>query len=143
YQFCSIGDDPQDKKYQGERTETRLEIGDRNTIREYCTINRGTVQGGGVTRLGNDNWIMAYVHIAHDCIVGNHTIFANNATLAGHVTIEDYAILSGFSGLSQRCRMGKHGFACMGAVIDKDVPPFVKVSGYYAKPVGLNSVGMK
>ena len=87
FQFSSIGDDPQDKKYGGERAETLLEIGDRNTIREYCTLNRGTVQGGGVTRIGNDNWIMAYVHIAHDCIVGNHTIFANNASLAGHVVV--------------------------------------------------------
>jgi UDP-N-acetylglucosamine acyltransferase len=141
FQFSSIGEMPQDKKYRGERTF--LEIGDDNTFREYCTVNRGTAQDQSITRIGNDNLFMAYVHIAHDCVIGNHTIFGNAATLAGHVIIDDYAILSGFSGLSQKCRMGKHSFACMGAVMDKDVPPFVKVSGYYAKPFGLNNVGMK
>lgn len=141
FQFSSIGEMPQDKKYRGE--ETFLELGDRNTIREFCTLNRGTAQDKAITRIGSDNLFMAYVHIAHDCIIGNHTIFGNAATLAGHVIIEDYAILSGFSGASQGCRLGKYSFACMGAVIDKDVPPFVKVSGYYAKPFGLNAVGMK
>ncbi len=141
YQFSSLGEDPQDKKYRGEKTW--LEIGDRNVIREYCTFNRGTAQDKSITRIGNDNLFMAYVHIAHDCIVGNHTIFANAATLAGHVIIEDHVILSGFSGVFQACRVGMHSFACMGAVIEKDVPPFVKVSGYYAKPFGLNIVGMK
>ncbi|MEO8400676.1 MAG: acyl-ACP--UDP-N-acetylglucosamine O-acyltransferase [Gammaproteobacteria bacterium] len=141
FQFASLGEDPQDKKYQGERT--CLEIGDRNVIREFCTLNRGTVQDKSLTRIGNDNLFMAYVHIAHDCVVGNNTIFANNASLAGHVTVEDYVIMSGFSGASQNCRVGMHSFASMGSMIDKDVPPFVKVSGYYAKPFGLNTVGMQ
>lgn len=141
YQFSSIGEIPQDKKYRGE--DTLLEIGDRNTIREFSTFNRGTVQDKSLTRIGNDNLFMAYVHIAHDCMVGNHTIFANNASLAGHVVVEDYAILSGFSGVFQACRVGKHSFASMGAMIDKDLPPFVRASGYYAKPFGLNTIGMK
>ncbi len=141
FQFSSIGEIPQDKKFRGERTI--LEIGDRNTIREFCTFNRGTAQDKAYTRIGSDNLFMAYVHIAHDCVIGNHVIFANGVTLAGHVTVDDYVIMSGFSGLFQECRMGKHSFACMGAVIDKDVPPFVKVSGYYAKPFGLNTIGMK
>lgn len=141
FQFASIGEDPQDKKFQGEKTF--LEIGDRNVIREFCTFNRGTAQDKGLTRIGDDNLFMAYVHIAHDCMVGNHTIFANNASLAGHVTVEDFVVMSGFSGASQACRVGAHSFASMGSMIDKDVPPFVKVSGYYAKPFGLNTVGMK
>lgn len=141
FQFVSLGEDPQDKKFQGEKTY--LEIGDRNVIREFCTFNRGTAQDLGTTRIGHDNLFMAYVHIAHDCVIGNHTIFANNASLAGHVIVEDYVIMSGFSGASQHCRMGSHSFASMGAMIDKDVPPFVKVSGYYAKPYGLNTVGMQ
>lgn len=141
YQFSSIGEAPQDKKFGGE--PTYLEIGDRNTIREFCTFSRGTVQDKCVTRIGNDNLFMAYVHIAHDCIVGNNTIFANNASLAGHVVVEDFVILSGFSGVFQSCRVGAYSFASMGSMIDKDVPPFVKVSGYYAKPFGLNTVGMK
>jgi len=141
FQFASLGEDPQDKKFQGEKTY--LEIGDRNIIREFCTFNRGTVQDKSVTRIGNDNLFMAYVHLAHDCIVGNHTIFANNASLAGHVIVEDFVVMSGFSGASQSCRVGAHSFASMGSMIDKDVPPFVKVSGYYAKPFGLNVVGMR
>lgn len=141
FQFASLGEDPQDKKFQGEKTY--LEIGDRNVIREFCTFNRGTAQDKNVTRIGNDNLFMAYVHIAHDCIVGNNTIFANNASLAGHVTVEDFVVMSGFSGASQACRVGAHSFASMGSMIDKDVPPFVKVSGYYAKPFGLNIVGMR
>ncbi len=141
FQFASLGEDPQDKKFQGENTQ--LEIGDRNVIREFCTFNRGTAQDKGVTHIGNDNLFMAYVHIAHDCTVGNNTIFANNASLAGHVTIEDFVVMSGFSGASQFCRVGAHSFASMGSMIDKDVPPFVKVSGYYAKPFGLNVVGMR
>lgn len=140
FQFASLGEESQDKKFQGETAY--LEIGDRNIIREFCTFNRGTAQDS-VTRIGNDNLFMAYVHIAHDCIVGNNTIFANNASLAGHVTIEDFVIMSGFSGASQFCRIGSHSFASMGSIIDKDVPPFVKVSGYYAKPYGLNTVGMR
>lgn len=141
YQFSSLGEAPQDKKYAGE--PTRLEIGDRNLIREYCTINRGTVQGGGVTRIGDDNWIMAYVHIAHDCHIGDHTIFSNCASLAGHVSVDDYAILSGFTIIHQFCAIGSHSFCAMGSVISKDVPPFVMVSGHMAKPHGINSEGLK
>jgi UDP-N-acetylglucosamine acyltransferase len=141
FQFASVGEEPQDKKFRGEKTF--LEIGDRNVIREFCTFNRGTGQDKSVTRIGNDNLFMAYVHIAHDCIVGNNTIFANNASLAGHVVVEDFVVMSGFSGASQFCRVGAHSFASMGSMIDRDVPPFVKVSGYYAKPFGLNTVGMK
>jgi len=141
YQYASVGEVPQDKKFQGEKTF--LEIGDRNVIREFCTFNRGTQQDKGATRIGNDNLFMAYVHIAHDCIVGNSTIFANNASLAGHVTVEDHAILGGFTGVFQFCRMGAYSFSAMGSMIAKDVPPFVKVSGYYAEPFGLNIVGLK
>ncbi|MGA7800395.1 MAG: acyl-ACP--UDP-N-acetylglucosamine O-acyltransferase [Gammaproteobacteria bacterium] len=141
FQFASVGDDPQDKKYSGERTW--LEIGDRNVIREYCTINRGTVQDGGVTRIGDDNWIMAYVHIAHDCQVGSHTIFANNASLAGHVRIEDYAILGGFTLVHQFCSIGAHSFTGFASGISKDIPPFLMVSGNPARPHGLNTEGLK
>jgi len=141
FQFASIGDEPQDMKYAGE--ETRLEIGDGNTIREYCTVNRGTVQGGGTTRLGNHNWIMAYVHIAHDCIVGDHTIFANGASLAGHVIIDDHAILGGFTLVHQFCRVGAHVFCSMGSVIRNDVPPYVTVSGDPAVPFGINAEGLR
>jgi len=136
YPFSSIGDDPQDKKYGGE--QTRLEIGDRNVIREYCTINRGTEQGGGVTRIGNDNWIMAYVHIAHDCLIANHTIFANNASLAGHVRVDDYAVLGGFTLVHQFCAIGAHSFSGMGSTLSKDLPPYVRASGNPAVPRGLN-----
>lgn len=141
YSFASVGDDPQDKKYRGE--PTRLVIGDRNVIREYCTINRGTVQDQGVTTIGNDNWIMAYVHIAHDCVVGNHTILANNASLAGHVRIEDHVILGGFTLVHQFCSIGAHAFTAMNSVISKDVPPYVMASGHMARPHGLNSEGLK
>ena len=142
YQFCSIGEDPQDKKYAGE-ADSRLEIGNGNTIREFCSINRGTAAGGGVTQLGDDNWIMAYVHIAHDCIIGSHTVFANNATLAGHVSVDDYAILGGFTGVHQFCRIGAYSFAAIASVIVKDVPPFVMVSGNTADPNGLNREGLR
>ena len=141
FQFSSIGEMPQDKKFKGE--QTFLEIGDHNIIREFCTFNRGTAQDKSFTRIGNHNLFMAYVHIAHDCVVGNHTVFANNASLAGHVVIEDYVILSGFSGIFQACRVGAYSFVSMGTLIDKDVPPFVKVSGVEPKPFGLNSIGMK
>lgn len=141
FQFSSIGECPQDKKYQGE--DTLLEIGDNNTIREFCTINRGTTQGGGVTRIGNDNWIMAYVHIAHDCIVGNHTIFANNAALAGHVVVDDYVTLAAFSGIHQFCRIGEYSFIAKASYVTKDVLPYVLVSGYNASACGLNTVGLK
>lgn len=141
YQFSSIGGDPQDKKYAGE--DTQLIIGSNNVIRENCTISRGTAQGGGVTKIGNDNWIMAYVHIAHDCLVGDHTIFANAATLAGHVTIEDYAILGGFSNIHQFCRVGAHSFLAMSSIVAMDVPPFVMAAGHNAVPHGINSEGLK
>ncbi len=138
---AAIGGDPQDKKYQGGRSE--LVIGDRNTIREFTTLNRGTPDGGGVTRIGDDNWIMAYVHIAHDCLVGDNTVFANNATLAGHVEIGDFVTLGGFSGVHQFCKIGAHAFIGMGSLINADVLPFVLVAGQYAKPRGINSEGLK
>ena len=141
YQFASIGADPQDKKYGGE--PTRLEIGDRNTIREFVTLNRGTAQDEGVTRLGDDNWIMAYVHIAHDCQIGNQTIFANNASLAGHVTIGDYVILGGFTLVHQFCSLGAHSLTAFGSGISLDVPPYVTVGGSPAKAHGLNMEGLR
>jgi UDP-N-acetylglucosamine acyltransferase len=141
FQFASIGAEPQDKKFHGEHSE--LVIGDANTIREFVTINRGTSEGGGATRIGDDNWIMAYAHIAHDCQVGNHTIFSNNATLAGHVEIGDYAILSGFAGVHQFCRIGEHAFVGMGCLINGDVPPFVIVANEYGRPRGINAEGLK
>ena len=141
HSHAAIGGDPQDKKYQGGRSE--LAIGDRNTIREFATINRGTAEGCGVTRIGDDNWIMAYVHIAHDCTIGNQTVFANNATLAGHVEIGDYVTLGGFSGVHQFCKIGQHAFIGMGSLINADVLPFVMVAGQYAKPRGINSEGLK
>lgn len=142
FQFCSIGDDPQDKKFQGE-SDSILQIGKGNTIREFVSINRGTHDGGGKTVIEDDNWIMAYVHIAHDCLVGSHNIFANNATLAGHVIVNDHAILGGFSGVHQFCRVGSYSFAAISSVIVKDVPPYVLVSGNTAKPSGLNREGLK
>jgi UDP-N-acetylglucosamine acyltransferase len=142
FQFCSIGDDPQDKKYEGE-SQSILEIGDNNVIREYCSINRGTAHGGGLTRLGDNNWIMAYVHIAHDCLIGSHCTFANNTTLAGHVLVEDHVILGGFTGVHQFCRLGKHSFSSISSVILKDVPPYIMMSGNTAKPTGLNREGLK
>ena len=141
YPFASIGGDPQDKKYAGERT--RLEIGDRNTIREYCSISRGTIQDKGVTRMGDDNWIMAYVHIAHDCQIGSNTIFANNATLAGHVHVGDWVIMAGFSGVHQFCHLGAHSFLGMYSGCNRDVPAYTLVSGQPAVPRGINSEGLK
>jgi UDP-N-acetylglucosamine acyltransferase len=141
YQFASLGDAPQDRKYKGEPTS--LEIGDDNTIREFVTINRGTGPGGGVTRLGDDNWIMAYVHIAHDCQVGSHTVFANNATLAGHVGIGDYVTLGGATLVHQFCQIGEHAFTAYGARINKDVPPFIMVSEGKGRPRGLNVEGLR
>ena len=141
FQFASIGEEPQDKKYAGE--PTRLEIGERNVFREHVTVNRGTVQDGNLTSIGSDNWIMTGVHIAHDCHVGNHTIFSNNASLAGHVTVGDFAILGGFTLVHQFCEIGAHCFTAMGSVIPKDVPPYVLVSGHMAKPYGLNVEGLK
>ena len=141
FQFSSIGAAPQDKKYLGEPTQ--LEIGDRNTIREFCTFNRGTAQDGGVTRLGNDNWIMAYVHLAHDCQIGNHTIFANNAQLAGHVQVGDWVIMGGFSNVHQFCKIGAHAMVGMSTSLTQDVPPFVILSGNPAAAHGINSEGLK
>ena len=141
FQFSSIGAEPQDKKYIGE--PTTLTIGNRNLIRENVTINRGTAQDIGKTVIGDDNWIMAYVHIAHDCIVGSNTIFANNATLAGHVTVNDYAILGGFSLVHQFCHVGIHSFTGMGTALAKDLPPFVMSFGAPGIPRGINSEGLK
>ena len=142
FQFVSLGEVPQDKKYAGE--PTRLEIGDRNTIREFCTFNSGTIQDEGVTRIGSDNWIMAYVHIAHDCQVGNHTIFANNASLAGHVHLADHVVLGGFTGVHQFCKVGAHVITAVNAVVYKDIPPYVLAAGSDgAKPNGINSEGLK
>lgn len=141
FQYCSIGADPQDKKYKGE--PTLLEIGDNNTIREFCTLNRGTVQGTNSTKIGNDNWIMAYVHVAHDCNIGNHTILANNASLAGHVDIHDYAILGGFTLIHQFCKIGSYVITAVGSVVFKDVPPYVTAAGYDAKPHGINVEGLR
>jgi UDP-N-acetylglucosamine acyltransferase len=141
YQFASIGDDPQDKKYAGE--PTRLLVGDRNTIREFTTISRGTAQDIGDTILGDDNWIMAYVHIAHDCVIGNKTIMANNVTLAGHVHVDDWVIFGGFSGAHQFCRIGAHAFLGMYAGVNRDVPAYTMVAGQPASPRGINSEGLK
>ncbi|MCU0869640.1 MAG: acyl-ACP--UDP-N-acetylglucosamine O-acyltransferase [Burkholderiales bacterium] len=139
--FAAVGGDPQDKKFADEAT--LLEIGDRNTIREFVTINRGTVQDGGITRIGDDNWIMAYVHIAHDCVVGSNTIFANAASLAGHVKVDDWVILGGFTLVHQFCQIGAHAFTSMGAIVNRDVPPYVTVAGNFAEPKGINSEGLK
>jgi UDP-N-acetylglucosamine acyltransferase len=141
FQYSSLGEAPQDKKYRDE--PTLLEIGDNNTIREFCTFNRGTIQDKGTTKIGNDNWIMAYVHIAHDCQIGNHTIFANNSSLAGHVEIDDYAILGGFTLIHQFCKVGSHVITAVGSVVFKDIPPYVTAAGYDAKPHGINAEGLK
>ena len=136
-----IGGEPQDKKYAGE--PTRVEIGDHNTIREFVTINRGTTQDTGVTRIGNHNWIMAYVHVAHDCLVGDHVIFANASSLAGHVRVDDWVILGGFTLVHQFCQIGAHAFTSMGSIVNRDVPPYVTVAGNFAEPKGINSEGLK
>lgn len=141
FQFCSIGGAPQDKKWSGE--PTRLEVGDRNTVREFVTFNLGTVQDEGVTRVGSDNWISAYVHVAHDCQVGSNTIFSNNAQLAGHVQVGDWAILSGYAGVHQFCKIGAHAFIGMYTSLTQDVPPYVLVSGNPAGARGVNLEGLK
>jgi len=141
FQFVSLGEIPQDKKYGGE--PTRLEIGDDNTIREFCTFNCGTVQDAGVTRVGNHNWVMAYVHVAHDCQVGHHTVLANCTQLAGHVRVDDHAILGGFTGVHQFCRVGAHAMVAAGSIVLQDVPPFTTVQGYPAKPHGTNNEGLR
>ena len=138
---CSLGGAPQDKKYGGEPTE--LIIGDRNTIREYCTINLGTVQDGGVTRIGDDNWIMAYVHVAHDCAVGNHTVLANCVQLAGHVVVGDWTTLGGFTGVHQFVHVGAHVMAGISSVLTQDVPPFLLLGGSPATPHGINAEGLR
>lgn len=140
YQFASIGEDPQHINYKGEHTQLR--IGDSNVIREFCTLHRGTVQGGGVTSIGNNNFLMSYVHIAHDCIVGNNTIFVNNASLSGHVKVANYAYIGGFVGIHQFCNVGAHSFISA-AMVSKDVPPYVIVTGNTATICGLNTVGLK
>jgi UDP-N-acetylglucosamine acyltransferase len=141
FQYSSLGAQPQDKKYRDE--PTTLEIGDNNTIREFCTFNRGTVQDKGTTKIGNDNWIMAYVHIAHDCVIGNNTIMANNSSLAGHVDVHDFAILGGFTLVHQFCQVGAHIITAVGSVVFKDIPPYVTAAGYDAKPHGINAEGLK
>ena len=139
---AAIGGDPQDKKFEGERTE--LVIGDRNVFREFVTVNRGTGSGGGSTRIGDDNWLLSYVHVAHDCRVGDGCVFSNNATLAGHVEVGDFVILSGFTGVHQFCRIGAHAFIGMGAFVNGDVPPFVMVAQEgYGRPRGVNAEGLK
>ena len=141
-QFASIGNTPQDKKWEGERTE--LVIGDRNLIREFVTINRGTGEGGGITRVGDDNWLLAYVHIAHDCQVGNHVVFSNYSALAGHVHIGDWVIVSGYAGVHQFCKVGAHAFIGMGCLVGSDVPPFVMMANeQHGRPRGINSEGLK
>jgi UDP-N-acetylglucosamine acyltransferase len=141
FQFASVGEAPQDKKYGGEPTV--LEIGDRNVVREFSTIHRGTVQDQGVTRIGNDNLFMAYTHVAHDCVVGNRVIMANAASLAGHVQVDDCAILGGFTLVHQFCRIGLYSFSAMGSVISRDIPPYVMVGGRPTKPHGINTVGLE
>ncbi len=141
FQFASLGEEPQDLSYKGEGT--RLEIGDRNIIREYVSFNRGTTKGGGLTQIGDDNLFMAYCHIGHDSAVGSKNVFANSASLAGHVTVGDQCTLGGFTLVHQFTTLGSHAFTSMGAAINRDVPPFVIVSGNYARSYGINKVGLK
>lgn len=141
FQFASIGDAPQDLKYRGE--PTRLEIGDRNVFRESCTVNRGTAQGGGVTRIGDDNLLMTGAHVAHDCQVGSHVVMANCAALGGHVHLGDWVIMGGYAGVHQFCKVGAHAFLGNNAAVTRDVPPFVMATGQPAKPHSINSEGLK
>ncbi|HEU0224876.1 MAG TPA: acyl-ACP--UDP-N-acetylglucosamine O-acyltransferase [Steroidobacteraceae bacterium] len=141
FQFASVGDAPQDRKYRGE--PTRLEVGDRNVFREFCSINRGTVGGRGVTRIGNDCLFMAYSHVAHDCIVGDNCILSNCTALAGHVELGDWVILSGYAGIHQFCKVGAHAFLANNAAVTRDVPPYLLVAGSPAEPRGVNSEGLK
>ncbi len=141
FQFASIGEIPQDKKYANEESELR--IGDGNTIREFTTLNCGTGQDRNVTEVGHHNWIMAYVHIAHDCVIGDHVTFANGATLAGHVQVEDYATLGGFTLVHQFCRIGRYAFSGMGCALNRDLPPFVMAVGNPARPSGINREGLR
>lgn len=141
FQFASVGEDPQDKKYGGE--PTWLELGDRNQVREFATLHRGTLQDQGVTRIGSDNLFMAYTHVAHDCRIGNQVIMANAASLGGHVEVQDWAILGGFTIVHQFCRIGAHSFCAMGSVLNKNVPPYVMVGGHPAEPHGINTEGLR
>lgn len=141
FQFSSIGGPPQDKKYAGE--PTAVQIGDGNTIREYVTINRGTAQDAGVTRIGSDNWIMAYVHFAHDCVIGDHTVFANACQIAGHVRVGDFAILGATTLVHQFVKIGAHSFTAMGTFLQQDLPPYVTAAGNGAQPYGINSEGLR
>lgn len=141
FQFASVGDDPQDLKYAGERTE--LEIGDNNTIREFTTINRGTQGGGGITRIGNNNLFMAYIHIAHDCQLGDNIVMSNGASLAGHVIVGNFAILAGFACVHQFCEVGEHSFVGLNSVANRDVAPFTMAVGNYAEARGINKNGLK
>jgi UDP-N-acetylglucosamine acyltransferase len=141
--FCAIGTAPQDKKFDPAAGRSQLLIGNGNTFREYCSVNRGTHGGGGSTTVGDDNWVMAYCHIAHDCHIGNHTVFANNSTLAGHVEVHDHVILGGFTGVHQFCRLGEGSFTAIAAIVVRDVPPFVIVNGNTARPRTINSVGLR
>ena len=141
YHYSSIGEQPQDIKYKDQ--ETFLEIGDRNTIREFCTLNTGTVEGNVKTVIGNDNWIMAYVHVAHDCIIKNNIILANSVTLGGHVEIDDYVVLGGLTGVHQFCKVGSHSIVAAGSIVFQDIPPFIMAAGYSAKPNGINVEGLK
>jgi len=141
FQFASIGDVPQDRKYGGEPTRTVL--GDDNVVREYVSIHAGTAQDRGETTIGDGNWFLAYTHVAHDCVVGSHTTFSNNAQLAGHVHVGDYATMGGFTGVHQFCRIGAHAMIAAGAIVLQDVPPYVTVAGYPAKPAGTNNEGLR
>ena len=141
FQFASVGDAPQDKKYRGE--PTRLEVGDRNVFREFCSVNRGTVGGRGVTKIGDENLFMAYSHVAHDCIVGSNCVMSNCTALAGHVELGDWVILSGYAGIHQYCKVGSHSFLANNAAVTRDVPPYLLVAGTPAEPKGVNSEGLK
>ena len=141
FQFASIGDAPQDKKYRGE--PTRLEVGDRNVFREFCSVNRGTASGRGVTKIGDENLFMAYSHVAHDCIVGSNCVMSNCTALAGHVELGDWVILSGYAGIHQFCKVGSHSFLANNAAVTRDVPPYLLVAGTPAEPRGVNSEGLK
>lgn len=141
FQFASVGDAPQDKKYAGEAT--RLEVGDRNVFREFCSINRGTAGGHGLTRIGSDCLFMAYSHVAHDCVVGDHVVMSNCTALAGHVELGDWVILSGYAGVHQFCKIGPHAFLANNAAVTRDVPPYLLVAGSPAEPKGVNSEGLR
>ncbi len=141
FQFASLGDAPQDKKYRGE--PTRLEVGDRNTFREYCTVNRGTVTGHGVTRVGSDNLLLAYTHVGHDCVLGDHIVLSNLVMLGGHVELGDWVIMSGYAGAHQFCKIGAHAFIGNNTAVTRDVPPYVLATGHPAEPRAVNSEGLK